>query len=370
MQLLFVLLISVFSISSAIAAPAGESVLNVTPYGYVKFDAIYETGNSSHGNAAFWAVDPGASNGLFHATANQTRLGLNVSAGKLGDFTLGGKVEVDFYGGGAENKAFNYMRHAYLEIKNDRWTFIAGQYWDIINPLNPFTLNYPVLWSSGNIGYRRPQLSFQHNLQAGKILLTMQGGIFRTIAGDLDRDGLDDGVAAGLPTLQGRLAARIPLADQAFLQLGLSGHSGKSSGLKDYSSNSLNLDLILSFSGKLTLLGEFFNGKNMLPFFGAVNQGVNQTLEKEISASGFYLNLQAGLAPGLKMSAGYGQDQPRVQDLSAGMRVKNSTVFANLVYNLGKQVSAGFEIYHISTAYQGLDNQKTLRFQHSWMLSF
>lgn len=370
MKLIVVFIIAVFFLGSAIAAPVDQDTVNVTPYGYIKLDAIYETGSSSHGNAAFWAIDPGASNGLFHATANQTRLGLNISAGKLGTFTLGGKVEVDFYGGGAENKAFNYMRHAYLELKNERWTFIAGQYWDIINPLNPFTLNYPVLWSSGNIGYRRPQLSFQHNMQAGRVLLTFQGGIFRTIAGDLDRDGLDDGVAAGVPTLQGRLAARIPLADKAYLQLGLSGHSAKSSGLKDYAGNSLNLDLILSFSGNLTLLGELFNGKNMLPFLGGIAQGVNQALEKEISASGFYLNLQAGLTPGLKMSAGYGQDQPRGQDLSAGMRLKNRTVFANLVYHLNQQVSAGFEIYHLTTAYQGLQNQQTLRLQHSWMLSF
>jgi len=170
--------------------PAGESGITVKPYGYVRLDALYETGASSHGNYALWAEDPGTSEGLFYLTARQTRLGLNIGGVAFGDFKATAKVEIDFYGSGAENKPMNYMRHAYLRITNGKLTIIAGQYWDIINPLNPATINYPVLWGAGNIGYRRPQLSLRYDFASGKNLYSLQGGIFRTIAADYDGNGI------------------------------------------------------------------------------------------------------------------------------------------------------------------------------------
>jgi len=367
---LALLFIIFFSFLLVLTAGEDEPVFSVTPYGYIKLDAIYETGSSSHGNATFWAANPGDSDGLFQATANQTRLGLNIAAGKVGSFTLSGKVEVDFYGGNAENKAYNYMRHAYLELKSESLTVIAGQYWDIINPLNPVTLNYPVMWGSGNIGYRRPQLSLHYRLKAGSSLFTLQAGIFRTIAGDLDSDGLDDGIVSGMPTVQGRIAAKIPFGDAAFIQLGVSAHTGKSKGKIDYDSNSLNTDLTLTLSPKITLLGEFYSGKNMLPFFGGIVQGVNATLAKEVESNGFYATLQASLTSSLKLNLGFGQDQAKEATLSIGNRLKNQTVYGNLIYSLNKAVSAGLEIYHVSTDYLGAASQKTLRFQHSWTMNF
>lgn len=352
------------------ANASDESSFSISPYGFIKFDAAYETGCSSHGNFAFWAVNPGDSDGLFHATANNTRLGLDIKAGKIGSFKVAGKIEIDFYGGGAENKAWNYMRHAYLELSNDKWTFVAGQYWDIISPLNPFTLNYPVMWGAGNVGYRRPQLSATHRVKTGKALLTFQAGIFRTISGDLDSDGIDDGTAEGTPTLQGRIAARFPFAEEGSIQLGISGHSGKSTGTVSYDSHSLHFDLSLVLSKRLTLLGEWFTGKNLLPYLGAIIQGVNPALQREIETSGFFATLVAGLTPKLKLNAGYGQDQPDEETLSPGMRSKNQVLFANLMYSLGKKLSLGFEIYHVATDFLEADSQKTLRLQHSWILNF
>lgn len=349
---------------------AEESSLSLVPYGYVRLDAIYETGSSSHGNYVIWAADPGRSDGLFHLTANQTRLGLRLAAGKVGPFTLGGCVEIDFYGGGAENKAFNYMRHAYLELKNDHWSIIAGQTWDIINPLNPATLNYAVMWSNGNIGYRRPQLSVHYRVQAGKTQLIFEGGIFRTIAGDLDSDGIDDGTAQGLPTLQGRVAAKVPLRGDGFVQIGISGHTGNTKGKVPYDSHSLNVDLTLTLSKRLTLLGEFYSGKDMLPFMGGIAQGVNSTSKREIESTGVYAAAQAGLTTRLKLNAGWGQDTPKRETLAPGNRSKSQTAFANLIYTLKKPFAMGLEIARVATDTLGGKSQRTLRFQHCWTLSF
>ena len=71
-----------------------------------------------------------------------------------------GLIEIDFYGGGAENKPRPQLRHAYADIAwvDSGWNMLAGQTWDLISPLNPWTLNYSVAWWAGNIGFRRPQI--------------------------------------------------------------------------------------------------------------------------------------------------------------------------------------------------------------------
>lgn len=347
-----------------------EEKPGVKPYGYVKLDAVYETGNSSHGNFAIWAKDPGDSDGLFHLTANQTRLGLNISGFSFGKFKATGKVEIDFYGGGAENKSLNFMRHAYLSISDGSLTIIAGQYWDLISPLNPPTLNYPVLWGAGNIGYRRPQLRVKKDFKTGKNVFTMEAGIFRTIGGDNDGDGIDDGTAAGYPTVQGRIAGKISLGSGAFLQLGISGHTGKTDGAVQYDTNSINGDFLLVFSPKFKILAEYFSGKNLGTFLGGIAQGVNNATGQEVEATGFYVSAVASLSKKVQMSLGYGLDDPDDGTLSTGGRSKNSSIFGNLVFSLSRSVKVGFEVSNWVTDYLNMEQQKSLRLQNSWILSF
>ena len=347
-----------------------EEKVTVKPYGYIKLDAIYETGRASHGNYSIWAVDPGDNDGLFHLTANQTRLGLNITGFSFGKFKAVGKVEVDFFGGGSENKALNMMRHAYLQISDGSLTIIAGQTWDLICPLNPPTLNYPVMWGAGNIGYRRPQLRIRKDIKSGKNLFTIEAGIFRTIAGDYDSDGVEDGTAAGFPTIQGRIAGKFSLGGSASLQLGISGHYGKSRGEIDYTSDSLNADLVLVLSPKFKIMAEYFSGKNLGTFLGGIVQGVNVILEEEVEAKGFFVAAVATLSKKVQMSVGYGMDDPDDASLLPGARAKNTSFYGNITCALSGSVKTGLEISNWVTEYLGNDEQKTLRFQHSWILSF
>lgn len=372
MKRLTTLLLCIFFLGFSLAVYAGETEEkpSVKPYGYIKLDALYETGRSSHGNYAFWARDPGDNDGLFHLTANQTRLGLAIKGFSFGEFKVTGKVEVDFYGGGPENKAFNYMRQAYLQVSDGSFTIIAGQTWDLICPLNPATLNYPVAWGAGNIGYRRPQLRVRKTVKTGKNLFTIEAGLFRTISGDYDSDGVDDGVAAGFPTIQARIAGKFPLGGSGYLQLGVSGHYGKSSGDVDYTSDSLNMDLVLVFSPKFKIVAEYFSGKNLGVFLGGIIQNVNVISSKEIRAKGFFVNAVANLTKKVRLSAGYSMDDPDDNDLMGGARSKNTSIFGNVLISLSKSVKTGFEVANIATDYLGLEQQNTTRFQHSWILSF
>lgn len=367
--LLIVILIAAFSLT-VFAGDKDEEKVTVKPYGYVKLDAIYETGNASHGNYILWAKNPGDSDGLFHMTANQTRLGLAIQGFGFGKFKATGKVEIDFFGGGSENKALNMMRHAFLQISDGSLTIIAGQTWDIICPLNPPTLNYPVLWGAGNIGYRRPQLSIRKDIKAGKSLFTIQAGIFRTIAGDYDADGIEDGTAAGFPTIQGRIAGKFSLGGGASLQLGISGHYGKSKGDMEFTSDSLNADFLLVLSPKFKIMAEYFSGKNLGTFLGGIAQSVTPGLGVEVETKGFFVSAVGSISPKLQMAVGYGMDDPDDATLLAIGRAKNTTFFGNLVVSLSGSVKVGLEVSHWETEYIGINGHKNLRLQNSWILSF
>jgi hypothetical protein len=366
---ILLILIMVVTFSITLFADDKEEKVTINPYGYIKLDALYETGRSSHGNFAIWAADPADNEGNFYVTAKETRLGFAIKGFGFGKFKATGKIEVDFHSSNSENKAYNYMRHAFMKISDGSLTIIAGQTWDIINPLNAATLNYPVSWGAGNIGYRRPQLSIRKDFKTGKNMFTMQAGIFRTIAADYDADGSEDGAAAGFPMIQGRIAGKFALGN-GYLQLGVSGHYGKSKGDIEYTTSSSNADLLLVFSPKFKIVAEFFSGQNMGVFLGAIAQSVNTATMQEIKTKGFFVNAVATPTKKLRLSLGYGMDDPDDETLNAGNRSKNTTIFGNVLFFLSKSVRVGFEVANWTTDYLGSEQQKTTRIQNSWILAF
>jgi hypothetical protein len=354
---------------SGLAADDAEKT-SVKPYGYIKLDAIYETGSSSHENYTIWAKDPGNSDGMFYVTARQTRLGLAIKGIRFGNFEVTGKVEVDFHASGVpENKPYNFMRHAFLTISNGSLSIIAGQTSDIISPLYPETLNYTVLWGGGNIGYRRPQLAFKQDVKAGKHTFTIHAGITATITGDYDGDGINDGISAGFPSMQARIGGKFALGPNSSLQLGVSGHYGKTKGLVDYTSDSINADFLLTVS-KFKLIAEFFSGKNLGAFLGGIVQDVNVAANEEIKAKGFFVNAVIAASKKVQFSFGYGMDDPDDNTLSTGNRSKNTCIFGNFTVALSPSLKIGLEISNWQTDYLNREKQESLRFQHCWILSF
>jgi len=365
-----VLIVLLFSISSLSLYPGEEEKVSVTPYGYIKLDAIYETGSSSHENYTLWAKDPGNSDGMFYVTARQTRLGLAIKGLRFGKFEVTGKVEVDCHATGVpENKPYNFMRHAFLTVSNGSFSIIAGQTSDIISPLFPETLNYTVLWGAGNIGYRRPQLGLKQDIKAGKHTFTVHAGITATIPGDYDQDGINDGIAAGIPTFQGRLGGKFALGTNSSLQLGVSAHYGKTKGLVDYTTDSIDADFLLVVS-KFKLIAEYFSGKNLGTLMGGIAQEVNLITHEEIKSRGFFVNAVIAASKKVQFSFGCGMDDPDDNTLSTGLRSKNSTVFGTIVIKLSPSLQTGLEISNWQTDYLNKKQQETLRFQHCWILSF
>jgi hypothetical protein len=354
-------------------------------YGYFKLDASYDQNLTSHGNFAMW-VNPKQveDDAQFNMTHKQTRFGVNVYGQGSRNVKVGGKLEFDMYGGaGAENKAALLLRHAYMTVETGSFQLLAGQSWDLISPLNPSTLNYPVLWGCGNIGYRRPQirLSLNHNINE-ETSLQISTGFFRTIGSDLTpsltlatetSDGSDDGTDAAIPSVQGLFDFNHKFSSGDKLRAGFGGSYGqlKAEGTlgsnEKYNSQGITAHLQMSFVRGFGFAGEYFSGSNMNEFLGGI---ANANTLEGISTSGIWVFGWVKPHAQVKLSGGYGMDDPDDNDLSSGDRSKNQSFFANLSWTPVKMFTVGVEASQWQTNYKDMDASKTFRLQTSFIFNY
>jgi hypothetical protein len=372
------------------AGPNGESKrpvrskLDIELYGYVKLDAAYDTSRTDVGNFARW-VEPEGSNendDEFNMTANQTRLGLKIAGPQEGEMRTSGRVEIDFYGDGAENRPDPMMRHAYMDLgwPEDRFSILAGQTWDVISPLSPDTLNYSVCWWAGNIGYRRPQIRLTKAFAVNdKADLKLEGALARTLG--VSNDFTDDaGEDAGFPGAQGRVSLTFPWLGYKPTTLGVSGHWAKeeldtsaSGDSKHFDSWSLNLDLTQPINEWLSVKGEMFTGENLSAYLGGIGQGVNTVRNKEIGSQGGWI--AASLRPLGKWRFNLGisiddVDNGDLAQMTGDRREYNRSIFGNAVYSIDKNTEVGLELSQWDTEYDGQSDGDNTRAQASLIYKF
>jgi hypothetical protein len=361
-----------------------ESGIKIKTYGYIKLDASYDDSRTTTGNFVKW-VDPEKGNrndNEFNLTANQTRLGLKITGPESGDINTSGVVEVDFYGGSAENKSHMFMRHAFVKMDwpKDRFSIIAGQTSDIISPLNPSTLNYSVAWWAGNIGYRRPQIRATKSYALSDDLdLKLEGAIARNIGtnGSDEFATSESGQDTGQPMYQGRSSLTFPLLGYKPTTVGFSGHWGKekfdnvpSSQGDKFDTWSLNLDVNQPINKWLTVKGELFSGENLSQFLGGIGQGINTTTSNEIATKGGWIAASMGPWDKLRFNTGFSMEDADRDDLNNGQRSVNSSIFGNVIYSLNKNTEVGLEISRWRTDYMNSSDSDDLRLQSSLIYKF
>ena len=362
-------------IALGLLTPAAQAEEKAPAYtfkfsGYFKGDLVYDQSRVNSGNYALYVLDK-AENDYLSLTARESRFGLDFSWNEE-DIRTDARFEFDFYGLGVssasltsqENKAAPMLRHAYVQLTKGRWSLLAGQTSDIISPLVPRTANYTVLWDQGNIGYRRPQLRASTWADASeKVKVSAAVGAFRTLGGDLDGDGVDDGADAAVPTVEGRLGLAAKLCEKRSVEIGFSGHYGKEEYQADNVTNdveswSANADLKFVCMNVFELAGEFFTGENLGTYYGGVGQTVNPVRE-EVRAQGGWIELSCKPVSRLWLNAGCGLDDPDDEDfvIAAGTTStksfigKNSSVFGSVMYDLTSTVTAMLELSRLETTY-------------------
>jgi len=363
----------------SLAGPAGAtgsdpiavtSKFEVSIYGYVKVDAAYDTHHTSTGNLMFFVL-PYSELGKqdeFNLTARETRLGADITAPDVTDWSVSGKVEIDFYGGGSENSPNPRLRLAYLDIAHRRTSIRAGQDWDAFITVMPRMVNFSSLADAGALGLRRPQARITYTARIKQeTALTAKLGVSRTIGRDIDGGGQDDGSAAGYPTLQANLALETPGLAGRRVIVGLSGHSGTErvnaytddSGRepvavpeKEYDTWSAIGSLLFPLSSRLHLHGTVWRGENLDAYFGGIGQGINPRARTGIAAQGGWAQMVLCATEKLHLHAGYGLDDPDSDDLSSDDRTRNELFFGSAFYTLGHGVTLAAEYSHMTTSYK------------------
>jgi len=363
------------------------SNLDVQLYGYIKLDAAYDSSRTDVGNFARW-VDPEHMNdndNQFNTTANQSRLGMRINGPDDGIMKSSGRVEVDFYGGGDENKAHLMMRHAYLKLDwpGDRFNVIAGQTSDVISPLVPTTVNYSVGWWTGNIGYRRPQIRLTKELDLDTdVDLKLEAAIARTIGRNDPISGTESGEDAGFPSVQGRASVTLPLSGLNETTVGVSGHWGQeeyditvTGRDKEFTTWSVNLDLTQPVNSWLTVKAEVFTGENLSAYLGGIGQGVitdttQRNFYEEVGSTGGWIAASLGPWDNMRFNIGAGMDDVDSGQINAGNRTMNRSVFGNMIYAVNKRTDIGFELSHWRTEYHGNGDGDSLRGQMALTYKF
>ena len=336
------ILLALLSLFLSSTAYAQTNKLLFKPYGYFKLDMSYDTARTNNGNYVFWVNNAGK-DGEFNMTARQTRLGGNLSFEEFNNKKVTANFEIDFYGGGAENKNTMMMRHAYFKVNFGNYYVLAGQTSDVVSPLVPTTVNYTVLWNCGNIGYRHPQLQIANNVTRG---LQVIGALSRNIASNVDSDK-----DSSIPSLQARLSYIT-----SALNVGISGHYGTSEYINGdgdndkYTSYSLNIHGSYVVTSVIFVKGELFKGRTLDQYLGGIGQGF--IAEEEVESSGGWINGVFKVGDNASYGVGVGIDRADQDNIKTTLtRSSNRCIFTNLFTKIAHNTTLALELSHWSTGF-------------------
>ena len=376
--------VAVFIVLLAMCATAVAGV-TTTFYGYIKLDASYDSAMTNDGNYVYYVAE-GEEDDEFNMTAKQTRLGIKLDGGGSDAVAVSGVIEFDFYGGGGENKPNPMLRKAYMEFKTSAIDILAGQTSDVISPIVPTTLNYIVLWKSGDIGYRRPQIRLTKAVEVSdNAKIKLQASLNRSMGHDAG-----GGETVGMPSFQGRVSVGTKLMDN-YMELGVSGLMGReeATSVADTTTYELDqsvvaVDVSLPLGDMVTFKGQYFTGKNLAHYLGGVGQGIAEvpvegarsTELVEIEASGWWAQLTVRPTDEVQINVGIGTDDPEIPegDIAGNNIERNTTYYGNLLWTVAPSAVIGVEYATFETYYLLEDDTKesyeNSRVQLSFMYKF
>lgn len=359
-----------------------SSRFNLDFYGYIKLDAAYDSQRTAAGDLAFYSL-PKSGNGdddSFSLTAKQTRFGMQIAAPEVGGWKSSGRLEIDFYGSASDNAANPRMRLAFLELKQDSWSILAGQHYDAWNTVLPKTVNFATMGRHGSLWSRRPQIRVTRHFElGGDRVLAATMGAARTIGTpDIDAagDGLDGGEDSGLPMLQWDFKY-MPQGNPDGLTLALGGHYGtedvEGDALRRESSYVTSMVIASAhfpLSPVFKVSGTVWTGENLGNFQGGIGQGLNLARNTEIESTGGWLQASWYPAKTVNINFTYGLDDPDDDDLSDGQRDRNETWFTNLYWTFLPSTTFALEYQYLKTGYKNSEEATTHRLQSALIFKF
>ncbi len=300
---------------------------------------------------------PGASlpAGSFSMSLRQSQLGAIVNGPAFGAWRASGLVAVDFFGGVTNFQTGEVMplprllygfarlerRNTAIEIGQDQMILAPG------NPTSVAALAFPDLYRAGNLYLRAPQVRVEQTFSAGNTgQFEAVAGILAPVAGDLSgayqfAPPNLSGERSRRPAVQGRFGWRSRSIEGRRFEIGVSAHDGSvrvASGSMPSWAAALDFDA----QGRwLELGGEWFVGRNLAGFGGAIGQFAKST--------GGFAEIRLKASERLRFNSGLGTD--RLFDLRAfpAPLHRNSAVFVNAIYRFTPELEGSIEYRWLST---------------------
>jgi len=284
----------------------------------------------------------------------QSELGLEVFGPRLAGAKTTGNLQLDFSGGFPNTlNGVNYglvrLRIASLRMDWQHTSIVAGQDNAFVSPLSPTSfasLAVPALGYAGNLWGWIPQVRVEHryDLSDGQSI-TLQGGIFDNLTGELPYDSFLRFPSAGERSSQPSYGARAAWTTNIFgrpMTLGTAGYYSR----QDWSFNHHvdgwggMADWDIPVSSRISLSGEFYRGRAL----GGLGAGFGRSVlfsdamigpntgVRALNSIGGWSQLKFKASSRLEFNGAFGLDNPYAQDLRA-FSAPQSYFFPSLAQN-------------------------------------
>jgi hypothetical protein len=349
----------------------------VNIFGALKLDMVFNSARPISPGTPFF-LTPDSPTGLdqdtFDMHARQTTLGAAFTGPQMGSFQSGGLVMGMLFNDAVIVDQYGFLPlQAYGELRNEDWRFAAGLQFDVFSPGVPTVLPFSALSASGNSGN-----SFRGQLRLERFLYpsndsqwTLQFALSEPITTTIDPAfGLNED--NGWPNVEGRIAWALGPVEGAGLnakrpfEVGVSGVVGQIRTTR-LDANNLDFDRVVAnvwglssdFRWKINdvfgVMGEFYTGQTL----GTYNAGILQTVNPEtlegVRTTGGWLEAFVYWTPCLHSHTGYGIDDPLDRDVATvatGLgRVRNTTLYSNLLWDINQAFRVAFEFAWRETDY-------------------
>jgi hypothetical protein len=344
-------------------------------YGRVKVDLNYDTAEFSRHGDLIGVVDHDGGNDSTNFNPKDSRLGLKVKR-RDGVWLSEARLELDFYGDTPNNNLEPRLRLAYVKLTNDDWkaNLLVGQDWIPVASLQPSTIEFGGLSSSGNLWWRVPQVTFRKQICNFELLLSAMKHKRQSYEEEdrmpwiLAKVSYKDGILGkgGLLALGG-----------GFKDARVNNNIGDSSSKTRWMAA---IEFMIK-RGRFTLKAEPWIGTGVDREFMRYDLGVNRYDGDAdlILGRGGFVSLSYKASQKVNLSVGYGIDDPHADDMDGmsalspsdlnGIFTRNETIFVNGWYQVTSAVKMGVEVMYLETERFG-DTDNGMRYTFSTCYDF
>lgn len=347
--------------AAAPAPPVFSSApgVSVALHGFISASAFSQNKSFTYGNGQNSLYPtPGSKGSLSGVDIRNTRFWLDFKGAQFaGNWSGGGRIEMDFFGGFNGTGAYSQqqptprLRQAYMDLTNPEsgTTIRIGQQWDLMFPIDNSATSlahiaFPLGYGSGVIGWRFPGLVVMQDLNHGST-----GAQWRLDVGVFEGNWSGPGnninyLTAGSAGFRPQLEARLHVQAKNWLayfaahysKVDLRGVGGTAPTPVKSEITSVGYEVGAQWKpGPWTFKGAAYSGKGLGQIFGAMSQF------GDIQETGGYAQAGYSFTPNWSLYAFYAYNKPDKNDVVDWMGNGATGLLRNRQTALSLQYAAG-----------------------------